>query len=42
MALHHAGGKDWPAAREYLFNQGIPICTIYQALADKQKLSEIR
>lgn len=42
IALHHAGGKDWPADQKYLYNQGIPISTIYQALAKKNKLSEIK
>ena len=42
MALHHAGGKDWPAESAYLYNQGIPIYKIYQALSAKNKLGEIR
>ena len=25
IALHHAGGKDWPADETFLYNQGIPI-----------------
>lgn len=41
-ALHHAGGKDWPSAGEYLYNQGIPIWQIYQALQAKNKLSQIQ
>jgi V8-like Glu-specific endopeptidase len=32
IALHHAGGKDWPAAGNYLFNQGIPLVQISRML----------
>lgn len=42
IALHHAGGKDWPAQAAYLYNQGIPIATIYQQLMQRNKLGDIR
>jgi hypothetical protein len=32
IALHHAGGQDWPADIKYLYNQGIPIGPIRTAL----------
>ncbi|MCC6510474.1 MAG: trypsin-like peptidase domain-containing protein [Pirellulaceae bacterium] len=35
IALHHAGGKDWPAASPYLYNQGIPIATIFELLTQR-------
>jgi hypothetical protein len=42
VALHHAGGKDWPANTEYLYNQGIPIGRVRKLLADRGKLGEIK
>jgi hypothetical protein len=42
IALHHAGGKDWPAGQNYLYNQGIPIGKIYSLLEKRGKLSEIQ
>jgi Trypsin-like peptidase domain/Effector-associated domain 1 len=39
-ALHHAGGKDWPAPGEYLYNRGIPIVAIRDLLAKRGKLAE--
>ena len=42
VALHHAGGKDWPASKELLYNQGIPISKIRVLLQKRGKLSEIR
>lgn len=41
-ALHHAGGKDWPAPGQYLFNRGIPLVTIRKLLEKRGKISEIR
>lgn len=41
IALHHAGGKDWPADIGYLYNQGIPIGRIRALLEKRNKLSEI-
>lgn len=32
IALHHAGGRDWPEEAGYLYNQGIPIGLIRKAL----------
>jgi hypothetical protein len=37
-ALHHADGKDWPAAANYLYNQGVPICQILAYLQRQNKL----
>ena len=34
IALHHAGGKDWPANVEYLYNQGIPIGRIRELMTN--------
>ena len=42
IALHHAGGKDWPAESRYLYNQGIPIGKIRDLLQHRGKLGEIR
>jgi hypothetical protein len=42
IALHHAGGKDWPAGVDYLYNQGIPIGKIWERLRQNGKLVEIR
>jgi hypothetical protein len=42
IALHHAGGKDWPAAVQYLFNQGIPIQRLKGLLEQRGKLGEVR
>ncbi len=41
-ALHHAGGKDWPAPGQYLYNRGIPLTTIRERLGTSGKLPEIR
>ncbi len=41
-ALHHAGGKDWPAPGQYLYNRGIPLVTIRELLTKRRKLGEIR
>lgn len=41
MALHHAGGKDWPAAAPYRYNQGIPIDKIHADLKQQMLLSRI-
>jgi hypothetical protein len=41
IALHHAGGKDWPAEVGYLYNQGIPIGKIRERLVQNGKLAEI-
>jgi hypothetical protein len=41
VALHQAGGKDWPANVEYLYNQGIPIARVRKLLEDRRKLREI-
>ena len=35
VALHHSGGKDWPAESEYLYNQGIPLDKIRELLVEK-------
>ena len=40
-ALHHAGGKDWPAPGQYLYNRGIPLVTIRELLTKRGKLGEI-
>lgn len=40
-ALHHAGGKDWPAAAICRYNQGIPIDTIYGFLQSKNLYEKI-
>jgi hypothetical protein len=42
IALHHAGGKDWPAGVEYLYNQGIPIGRIRDRMAMTGSLSQIQ
>ncbi len=42
IALHHAGGKDWPAANMYRFNQGIPIRKIIALLQQSGKLADIQ
>ena len=42
IALHHAGGKGWPASKEYSYNQGIPIVKIHALLNQRGKLPEIR
>jgi hypothetical protein len=42
VALHHAGGKDWPKPKEYLYNQGIPISKVRGLLEQRGKLAEIR
>ena len=41
IALHHVGGKDWPADARYLYNQGIPFSKIYDRLRRNGKLQEI-
>ncbi len=41
-ALHHAGGKDWPAPGQYLYNRGIPLVTIRDLLTKRGKLGEIK
>ncbi|MEJ7592132.1 MAG: serine protease [Planctomycetaceae bacterium] len=40
-ALHHAGGKDWPAPGQYLYNRGIPLVTIRELLSRRNKLTQI-
>jgi hypothetical protein len=40
-ALHHAGGKDWPAPGRLLYNRGIPIISIRELLRKRGKLDEI-
>lgn len=35
VALHHSGGKDWPAESEFLYNQGIPFDKIREWLVEK-------
>jgi hypothetical protein len=42
IALHHAGGRDWPAPKQYLYNQGIPIARILALLDQRSKLGNIR
>lgn len=42
IALHHAGGRDWPAGQNYLYNQGIPIRKISSLLEERGKLSKIK
>ena len=42
IALHHAGGKDWPAGIEYLYNQGIPIGRIRELMVQNGSLDRIR
>lgn len=42
IALHHAGGKDWPADVKYLYNQGIPIGRIHALLEKRNKLKDIK
>lgn len=42
IALHHAGGQDWPAAGRYLYNRGIPLVAIRKLLEDRGKLAEIK
>lgn len=41
IALHHAGGKDWPADVPYLYNQGIPILRITNLLKERDKLKDV-
>lgn len=40
--LHHAGGSDWPAAANYLYNQGIPMGKIYAYLQANNLLDQIK
>ena len=40
-ALHHAGGKDWPAPGQYLYNRGIPLVSIRELLTKRGKLGEL-
>ncbi len=42
IALHHAGGKDWPAPGQYLYNRGIPLVAIRNLLKQRGKLVEIK
>jgi V8-like Glu-specific endopeptidase len=42
IALHHAGGKDWPADVSYLYNQAIPIRLIAALLKQRSKLQLIK
>jgi hypothetical protein len=42
IALHHAGGRDWPAAKDLLYNQGIPVGKIHALLQERGKLAEIK
>lgn len=42
IALHHAGGKDWPADGNYLYNQGIPVGQIRSLLQQRNKLAALR
>jgi hypothetical protein len=42
IALHHAGGRDWPAAKDLLYNQGIPIGKIRDLLQQRGKLANVR
>jgi hypothetical protein len=41
IALHHAGGRDWPAKGDYLYNQGIPIGKIRGLLDQRGKLTSL-
>ena len=41
IALHHSGGKDWPAESAYLYNQGVPIDKIRDLLKSRNKWNEI-
>ena len=41
-ALHHAGGKDWPAPGKFLYNRGIPLLAIRELLTKRGKLGEIK
>jgi hypothetical protein len=41
-ALHQAGGWDWPAPGQYLYNRGIPLALIRDLLAKRGKLGEIK
>jgi hypothetical protein len=41
IALHHAGGRDWPASKDYLYNQGIPIKNIRDLLDKRGKTASI-
>jgi hypothetical protein len=41
IALHHAGGKDWPADVPYLYNQGIPILRISALLKKRDKWKDV-
>lgn len=40
-ALHQAGGKDWPAPVEYMYNRGIPLVKIRDLLQKRRKLGDI-
>ncbi|CAN7218587.1 trypsin-like peptidase domain-containing protein [Mesorhizobium sp. LjNodule214] len=40
-ALHHAGGKEWPAAASHLYNRGIPLAAIRDLLTKRGKRPEI-
>jgi hypothetical protein len=42
IALHHAGGKDWPAGAKYRYNQGIPISRIRELLEHRGKLGDVQ
>ena len=41
-ALHHAGGRDWPATSPFLYNRGIPLVRIRDLLTKRGKVGEIR
>jgi hypothetical protein len=40
-ALHHAGGRDWPAPGPYRYNRGIPLTAIRDRLEGCRKLGDI-
>lgn len=35
VGLHHSGGKDWPADKGFLYNQGIPIDRIRESMKNQ-------
>ncbi|QEH31964.1 hypothetical protein OJF2_04310 [Aquisphaera giovannonii] len=42
VALHHVGGKDWPAQVPFLYNQGIPVSAIRRLLEKRGKLALVK
>ncbi|QDU75049.1 hypothetical protein Pan97_20700 [Bremerella volcania] len=42
IGIHQAGAKDWPADKEMLYNQGIPIAAVRELLVSRNKLDQIK